>query len=141
MLGVAGRSRRIRVERRATARRSTLFPDVAGETAGRHPGAAGPEVRLTRVNVMAALRSITRQGRPARISRDAGRYLCNAAYFRALSRPVPVVFVHVPKPGHARPGARRPRRLGPDEALVGALVEIALGMLRDRRVAAGRRPG
>ncbi|MDB5591431.1 MAG: peptidase pyroglutamyl peptidase, partial [Enterovirga sp.] len=35
MIGVAGRSRRIRVERRATPRRSRLFPDASGATAAR----------------------------------------------------------------------------------------------------------
>lgn len=138
MIGVAGRSRRIRVERRATARRSTLFPDVAGEMAS---VAASSAPRLTRANTAAALRAIARRGRPVRLSRDAGRYLCNASYFRALARPVPVLFVHIPKPDPARPAGRRVRRLGPEEALAAALVEIALGMLRERRVAAPRRPG
>lgn len=32
------------------------------------------------------------------LSDDAGRFVCNALYYRALSLPIPAVFVHVPRP-------------------------------------------
>lgn len=137
LIGVAGRSRAIRVERRGTARRSTLFPDAAGET-GRLAGAPGPAARWTTANARAALRSIRRHGCRARLSRDAGRYLCNAAYMRALSRPCPVLFIHIPKAlGSGRPAARVRRRRSPDASLAAALVDIAGTMLRDARRVAG----
>lgn len=137
MIGVAGRSPRIRVERRATARRSTLFPDVAGETAGiaRGPGFE----RRTRVVPVAALRLLREAGIPSRISRDCGRYLCNAAYFRALGAPCPVLFIHIPKPRLPRPGTFRRMRVGSGERLAAGLVDVALLALRIARVDAGRR--
>ena len=140
MVGVAGRSRRIRVERRATGRRSTLFPDVAGDTAGRPDDRGAPRERRTTVPPPKVLRAIRASANPARISRDAGRYLCNASYFRALAEPVPVLFVHIPKPRPPRPAARLRRRQRPEAALRDALVAIGLDMLRQARVAARRPP-
>ena len=140
MIGVAGRARTIRVETRATGRRSTLFADVAGETADAEAARASPSARRTRVGTTEALRALRRRGVPARLSRDAGRYLCNAAYLRALARPAPTLFVHVPKPaGRARPARTKPHGVGPAGArLAAALVEIGLGMVRDARRVAGR---
>ena len=51
---------------------------------------------------------------PSRLSRDAGRYLCNYVYWQALqsaqnSRPL-VQFIHIPP---VRIGPRRPRKQRP----------------------------
>lgn len=143
MIGVAGRSKRIRVERRATPRRSTLFPDVAGERAGRSERSAYPRERRASSSPERAFLALRREHVPARISRDAGRYLCNAAYFRALAGPAPTLFIHIPKPGPARPvEARRRRRLRLEESLGAAMVVIAMQLLMQaRRVARVRRSG
>lgn len=131
MIGVAGRSRRIRVERRATARRSKLFPDLAGETAGR-PDACSPP-RWTAAPAEAARLAFGRHGLSARLSRDAGRYLCNAAYFHALGSHAPALFIHIPKRSETqRPGRRRITRESPDQRLDAALVEVARLLARAR---------
>ncbi len=131
MIGVAGRSRRIRVERRATARRSTLFPDRAGETAGAPISRAPP--RSTTAPAEAARLAVVRHGVPARLSRDAGRYLCNAAYFHALGSRAPVLFIHIPKPSETRrPGPRRMTLKSDDARLDAALVEVARLLMRVR---------
>lgn len=131
MIGVAGRSRRIRVERRATARRSTLFPDLAGETAGR-PAARTPP-RWTAAHAQAARLVFMRHGLPARLSRDAGRYLCNAAYFHALGSPAPALFIHIPKRSETpRRGPRRIGRMSDAARLDAALVEVARLLVRAR---------
>lgn len=131
MIGVAGRSRRIRVERRATTRRSTLFPDLAGETAGR-PAARSPP-RWTAAPAEAARLAFARHGMPARLSRDAGRYLCNAAYFHALGSHAHALFIHMPKPSETqRPGRRRMTRKSPDQRLDDALVDVARLLVRAR---------
>lgn len=136
MIGVAGRSRRIRVERRATRRRSLLFPDVFGAAAERAEMRDEPRERRSSPAAARALLALRREHVPARISRDAGRYLCNAAYFRALAGPAPTLFIHVPKPATARPGEARRRRLSRDASLRAALVAIATQLLvRARRVA------
>ena len=140
MTGVAGRSQRIRIETRATSRRSTLFPDVAGDTASR-PAAGDPRERRTRVATIAALRRLNRAALSCRLSRNAGRYLCNAAYFRALAQPLPVLFIHIPKRlSDRRPVSRpsRPARLRPNQRLRDALVQVGLDMIRDGRRDRGR---
>ena len=96
MIGVAARASRVRVETRAVNRASQLFPDASGRAAGRLTlDRDGPAIRRSRAaaRVLVALR---RGGLAAISSRDAGRYLCNASYYRALAEPCPVVFLHIP---------------------------------------------
>lgn len=57
----------------------------------------------------AALDAIRATGAPARLSRDAGRYVCETAYWRLLSsprRPRLAAFLHVPPIGPDWPQAR-----------------------------------
>ncbi|MER2268709.1 pyroglutamyl-peptidase I family protein [Methylobacterium oxalidis] len=106
MFGVSARARRLRVEIRARNRASRLFPDEAGARAGRLAlDPAGPAERRSPA-AAAALAVLRRHGVPAAASRDAGRYLCNASYYRALAEPCPVLFIHIPPDRRPRPGAR-----------------------------------
>jgi pyroglutamyl-peptidase len=74
-------------------------------------------------------------GIDARLSRDAGRYVCNAALYSTLhsargGRPLLVAFVHIPhprrrmrsdaRPGRPRPGLEKLIRAG--EAILMALI-------------------
>ena len=131
MIGVAGRSRQVRVERRGTSRRSTLFPDRSGKTAGTPIDRAPP--RWTTAPAEAARLAVTRHGLPARLSRDAGRYLCNAAYFHALGSRAPVLFIHIPKRSETpRPGRRRMTLKSDGGRLDTAMVEVARCLRRAR---------
>lgn len=101
MFGLAGRTRELRIETRARNATSVLLPDAGkyrpqrgmielGAPAARR--GAAPFARLA-----AAVRSRAVQ---IRVSRDAGTYLCNYTYWRALgaapaNRPL-VLFVHIP---------------------------------------------
>ena len=138
MIGVAGRSRQIRVEWRATSRRSTLFPDVAAERAEKpHMTKHRPVVR-TPLPARKTLLTLRRHHLPARLSRDAGRYLCNAAYFRALGTGLPILFIHIPRnpdPTRPRRGAATRRTATWPDRLGRALVEVGIGMLRAARPA------
>jgi pyroglutamyl-peptidase len=142
MIGVAGRSNRVRVEWRATNRRSTLFPDVAGERP--ELPAKGQSVRHAPVAARKLLLVLRRHRLPSRLSRDAGRYLCNASYFRALGTGLPVIFIHIPKtPDRNRPSRQaRPKRPARwPERLAAALTEVTIEVLREarsQRVDAGR---
>jgi pyroglutamyl-peptidase len=113
IFGLAGRRRQLCIETRARNAVSLLFPDASGHRPqcgvisqgqpASHKGNA-PFARL--------LGAVRTTGVPARLSRDAGRYLCNYAYWRALQRvrdgrPL-VQFVHIP-PVRLGP---RPRRSG-----------------------------
>jgi pyroglutamyl-peptidase len=102
MLGVAARAKELRVELRARNRvsmtlrdaghtrpgKACLEPGAKAVRPGRHPGA--PLVKVLR-----------RGGVKARLSRDAGHYVCNAAYWQmlgAMTHKTNVVFVYIPMP-------------------------------------------
>ena len=99
----------MRIETRARNARSVLFPDVTGyQPAEREiaPGKAPLRGHAPFVRLLAASRA---SRTPTRLSRDAGRYLCNYVYWRALeaSRSGTLAqFIHIP------PVARKPRRPG-----------------------------
>jgi pyroglutamyl-peptidase len=109
MFGLATRSRHVRIETRA---RNTLsaFPDAAGHSAEMSVITQGPSslpIRAPRMSLLAAARTCRI---PARLSGDAGRYLCNYLYWRGLEAaarpggPGIVTFIHIPNAG------RRPKR-------------------------------
>ena len=104
MFGVATRSRRVRVEQRAR-NRIALFPDAGGHRPATriiapHRDAQRNPLRVTRL--VAAARTARVAAAP---SRNAGAYLCNYVYWRALEAaarpdgPDLVIFVHVPPVG------------------------------------------
>lgn len=111
MFGLAGRTPFVRVETRARNTRSILFPDVTGYRPDERAIVPGkPSIRGAapfRHLLGAARASRTR----ARLSGDAGRYLCNYVYWRALEASrsgTPLAqFIHVPPVAR---GARRPGR-------------------------------
>ncbi|TVR08124.1 MAG: peptidase C15 [Salinarimonadaceae bacterium] len=124
MLGVAARRRRVTPEFRALNRASRLYPDVSGAVAAGSLRLEkdAPLVRRTHAPVSLMVDRLRARGLAAAVSRDAGRYLCNAAYFAALGesergRSFACAFVHVPLPGKGRPltnrrsGARTPSRV------------------------------
>jgi pyroglutamyl-peptidase len=102
MFGLAGRTKSIRIETLARNRTTRVFPDIEG-TAPKHgiiqPDAGAMRGHAPFARLAAAARAA---GLPARLSRDAGRYVCNYSYWRALETaahpggPVVVAFVHVP---------------------------------------------
>ncbi|MCJ2083964.1 peptidase C15 [Methylobacterium sp. J-090] len=129
MLGVARSATRVRVEFRARNRASRLFPDASGHVARRLTLAADGPAERRATAAAPALATLRRNGIPAIASNDAGRYLCNAAYFRGLAEAAPVLFVHIPPlPRAGRPGPFR-RGRSPVEALAAALVAVARGLL------------
>lgn len=139
MIGVAGRSKVVRVEWRATNRRSILFPDAEGARATRPERPHSRSALRTPVPAAKALRVLRRGGVPARLSRDAGRYLCNAAYYHAIQSGVPALFIHIPRRREtSRPSPRRRARLTSDAGLETALAEIGRLLVREARALARR---
>jgi pyroglutamyl-peptidase len=131
MFGVAGRRRQLCIETRARNAVSLLFPDASGQR---------PRHGVIKLRGPAALtgnapfaRLAGAAGTQARLSRDAGNYLCNYVYWRALehvrgTRPL-VQFVHIPplsaKPRPCRRSNRPPtlaQLLKSAEALLIALI-------------------
>ncbi|HYA06439.1 MAG TPA: pyroglutamyl-peptidase I, partial [Xanthobacteraceae bacterium] len=85
IFGFAGRRRALCVETRARNAASPLIPDVRGyrpPTAIIEPG--GPRSHRGNAPFARLLAAARTQAFPARLSRDAGRYLCNYAYWQAL---------------------------------------------------------
>jgi pyroglutamyl-peptidase len=135
MVGVAGRAKRIRVERRAANRASLLSPDAEGRRRTGLTLTPGPAHRTSAVAAPRVLHRLRRHGLPCRLSQDAGRYLCNAAYFAALAEPVPVLFLHIPKPPAVRPRKHKARRArdGSHERLAAAFANIGIDLLGTAR--------
>lgn len=136
MFGLAGRRRDVCIETRARNAMSMLFPDAGGHRPQHGVIARGGMAARGGNAPFAALAGATRTAKfPSRLSRDAGRYLCNYLYWRALERagagngnPL-VQFVHIPpiasKPRHKSATKSRPtlaQLLATAEALLIALV-------------------
>ncbi len=135
MLGVAGRRRRVCVERQAVNAAADAPDAQRRHPAGRTVLPGAPRLLRTRadgVRLRAALHRV-----PATLSRDAGRYLCNALYLHVLAAQAaagdaaPAVFVHLPG---------RPRAGGAayDQRMTAALGDLLVALAADARRA--RRP-
>jgi pyroglutamyl-peptidase len=101
LFGLAGRRRQICVETRARNAVSVIFPDASRHRPSRSVIKLGGQPELTGHAPFAQLVSAVRAHKvPVRMSRDAGRYLCNYIYWRALERAAKgstlVQFVHIP---------------------------------------------
>ena len=103
MFGLAARRRRLCIETQARNARSILFPDVRGYRPARGVIALGEQAARRGGAPFARLLAAAHANRmPARLSRDAGRYVCNYSYWRALAladyRSGPLVqFIHIPR--------------------------------------------
>jgi pyroglutamyl-peptidase len=138
IFGVAGRRRHVSIETRARNVLAVLYPDADGHVPPRGVIVTGAPAALRGNTPFADLLGAVRGKVPARLSRDAGRYLCNYAYWRALERApngTPLVqFVHIP---WLRLGRRR-RRDGRQRLALKPVVDAAEALLI-ALVAASRR--
>jgi pyroglutamyl-peptidase len=101
-LGLAGGSRRIRLERVAIDVVDARIPDNAGAAPVDEPVvAAGPAAYWSGLPLKGALAALRADGIPAEVSNTAGTYVCNATFYRLMHHAdgVPGLragFVHVP---------------------------------------------
>jgi pyroglutamyl-peptidase len=107
LFGVAGRTGHIRVETIARNRASVLHPDHARFTpVSRKLSPNGPALLKIRGPAMRMRAAIRATGTKAELSIDAGSYLCNSVFYRALAatisgEPRPLTFfIHVPPVGN-----------------------------------------
>lgn len=114
MFGLAARTPHLRIETRARNAISRLLPDAQRRLPSLGAIAAGKPAALALIAPRSRLLAAARGARvPAALSRDAGRYLCNYVFWRAIEAaggkqgPLAVAFIHVPK--IARGGARKGR--------------------------------
>ena len=139
MFGLAGRRRQLCIETQARNAVSVLFPDASGYRPQRGVISAWRASGAARPAPFAALLGAVRASHfPARLSRDAGRYLCNYAYWRALERArngQPLVqFVHIPPIRLGpRPRRRRRRRSPSFRSLVAAAEALLVALIAASR--------
>lgn len=136
MFGLAARTPFARIETRARNAMSILFPDVRGYRPEEAAIARGKPA-LTGSAPFRHLLGATRAARVrARLSRDAGRYLCNYSYWRALEASrsgTPLVqFIHIPPVANGPRPQGRKRRTS-HAALVRAGEAILLALLAAHR--------
>jgi pyroglutamyl-peptidase len=141
IFGLAARRRQISVETRARNALSPRFPDANGLRPARTVITPGGPRALIGNAPFNRLVGAARTGKvPVALSRDAGRYLCNYAYWRALEqarngRPL-VQFVHIPS---LRRNWRPRRRRGKHCLLSFAQAAVACERLLIALVAASKR--
>lgn len=127
LLGVAARSKAMRIELLARNRVSRTLRDAGAGRPGSGiiaPGAMA--IRPGRHAGKALVQVLRMAGAPAEASLSAGRYVCNFAYWHmlaAMPRETKVLFVHVPMP--ARAGARKRDRRPSLARMAKALTALA----------------
>jgi pyroglutamyl-peptidase len=118
MFGLAASRKRVSIEVIARNRAAIWLPDAAGATRS-HAAivSGGPASRRGLAPFMRLMAAARATRVPATLSRDAGNYLCNYVYWRALEAacrpggPRLAVFVHVPRVGQTfRPRRARSKR-------------------------------
>ena len=104
MFGVATRARAVRVEQRAR-NRIARFPDASGHRPAAPTIAPSRDALRNPVPVARLVKAVRMAGVAAAPSRNAGTYLCNFLYWRALEAasrtdgPSMVIFIHLPPVG------------------------------------------
>jgi pyroglutamyl-peptidase len=102
MFGLASRTSYLRIETRARNAVSTHLPDADGNRAQKSSIIPAENARPFGPHTSSLLRAARATGIDARLSRDAGSYLCNYLSWRAIEAtrqpggPALASFVHVP---------------------------------------------
>jgi pyroglutamyl-peptidase len=103
--GLAGGANAVRIESRAVNAASAIHPDArrAKLTTREVVRGSPAELKVT-APLRQAAAAVRLAGMTAVLSRDAGRYICNAALFAGLDlsrrtgRPARIAFIHIPWP-------------------------------------------
>ncbi|QIG98693.1 MULTISPECIES: pyroglutamyl-peptidase I [unclassified Bradyrhizobium] len=106
MFGLAGRTEYLRIESRARNAVTTRFPDAGRQHARKGSIEGGADAQMFGPHSEKLLRAALATGIDARLSRDAGSYLCNYLSWRAIEAVNGnnglrlAQFVHVPPLAH-----------------------------------------
>jgi len=102
MFGLATRTPYLRIETRARNAVTTIWPDADGTRVRKGSIAAGADALMFGAHTTKLLRAALATDIDARLSRDAGSYLCNYLSWRAIEAsrrengPRLAAFIHVP---------------------------------------------
>jgi len=134
-IGLAGRRKKLGVERQGRNRLTSLFPDAARALpASRHIVAQAPDFRRARLPAARLARTLNGAGAAAEVSRDAGAYVCNQTLFLTLGEAIPLVgFIHIPRPRGRRPLARAKTPRIPLRVMAKAIEEALVAIAREAR--------
>jgi pyroglutamyl-peptidase len=143
MTGQAARRAAVSVERFARNLNDAARPDNEGVLRKAARISEGAPARLEATAPAGAIaRAMREAGIPARLSADAGGFVCNHLYFGALAHlsrkgsAIPAVFVHLPAtPGQPPPGASA-KRMNPERAAEALRIAAAVLMDLSKSVAA-----
>jgi pyroglutamyl-peptidase len=140
MFGLAARRRHVCIETQARNALSVLFPDAGGYRPARGVIAPGEPAAIRGAAPFARLLGAMRgSGIPARLSRDAGRYVCNYAYWRALTLAEDrggalVQFIHIPRIAFAAARKRKRKHHQPSfAAALTAAENLLIALVAARR--------
>jgi pyroglutamyl-peptidase len=133
-LGLAARRPTITVEQRGLNRVSVLHPDAERRlSSGAVVERGGAGERRGPALVTGVIRAISLCGAPAKISRDAGDYVCNQTFYISLGLTPHVMFIHMPRPrrrARLRSAPTRAATLAQMTRGVEAAIVFALSRLR-----------
>ena len=133
MFGLAGRTAHLRIESRARNAVTTRFPDAGRQHARTGSIAGGADAMMFGPHSERLLRAALATGIDARLSRDAGSYLCNYLSWRAIEAtktadgPRIAAFIHIPP--LPRAGTALPQ--GSPRITLEALVDAGEAMLME----------
>jgi pyroglutamyl-peptidase len=129
MFGLAARTSYLRIETRARNAVTAIWPDADGTRVRKGSITPGADARTFGPHTAKLLRAALASGIDARLSRDAGSYLCNYLSWRAIEAtrrdngPRLAAFIHIPL--LARDGTTRI----PGGITLETLVDAGEGML------------
>jgi pyroglutamyl-peptidase len=146
MFGLASRAPWIRIETRARNAVTTLWPDADHTRVRKGTISGGADAMMFGPHTRKLLRAADGTGIDARVSRDAGSYLCNYLSWRAIEAtchdtgPRLAAFVHVPPlaRGGASPRKGETHRITLEqlvdagEAMLLEMVKLARQAVRER---------
>ncbi|WP_375784049.1 pyroglutamyl-peptidase I [Bradyrhizobium sp. Pha-3] len=130
MFGLAGRTSHLRIESRARNAVTTRFPDAGRQHARKGSIAGGADAKVFGPHSERLRRAALATGIDARMSRDAGSYLCNYLSWRAIEAVNKnnglrlAQFIHVPPLAHDGTAAT-----GKSSITLEALVDAGEAML------------
>jgi pyroglutamyl-peptidase len=133
MFGLAARTAYLRIETRARNAVTTRFPDAGRQRARKGSIVEGVDARSFGPHTEKMLRAARATGIDARLSRDAGSYLCNYLSWRAIEAAQSddglriANFVHVP----LIPRASTVRRNGTESITLEDLVDAGEALLME----------
>ena len=142
MFGLAARTPYLRIETRARNAITTIWPDADGTRIRKGSIAQDEDAQMFGPHTAKLLRAALATGIDARISRDAGSYLCNYLSWRAIEAtqrkdgPHLAAFIHVPllaRDGTARiPGGITLETLiDAGEAMLGEMIKLTRSALHE----------